>query len=44
MKYVLLALAGVLVFMSWLGTPDGQRMKRHVMESDNSAASSMPVE
>lgn len=44
MKYVLLALAGVLVFMSWLGTPDGQRVKRSVMESGSSATSYMPVE
>lgn len=44
MKYVLLALAGVLVFMSWLGTPDGQRLKRHVMESSHTATSFMPVE
>jgi hypothetical protein len=44
MKYVLIALAGVLVFMSWLGTPDGQRLKRKVLESSNSATSYMPVE
>jgi hypothetical protein len=44
MKYVLIALAGVLVFMSWLGTPGGQRLKRQVLESNNSATSYMPVE
>jgi len=44
MKYVLMALAGVLVVMSWLGTPDGQRLKHRVMESSTSATSYMPVE
>ena len=35
MRYVLLALAAVLVTVGWLNTADGQRAKRHMLAPGN---------
>jgi hypothetical protein len=43
-RYVIMAVAGVIALVNWLNSPSGMHTKRNLLESRDSATSYMPVE
>ena len=44
MRYVIMAVAGVLALVNWLNSPAGMETRRNLLESRDSATGYMPVE